>query len=140
MISVMRSTSFSWSHALELLPLGAIAFWWPDTLVHAIRRNAFNSRDVLVVSAIMPLSFLLTFIARKRLVKSRSHSRVGLLMIAGIWLFGGLFMMINASFSGGGFRSPEGIRWVVGSILLAVIPVYTYILATYDGALAALML
>jgi len=87
----------------------------------------------------MPLSFLLTFLAVKRLGKTRLNERVGLLMIVGVWLLGGLFMMVNASFSGGGFRSNEGVRWAIQSILLSLIPVYTYILATYDGALAALL-
>ncbi len=140
MMPAMRSTSFSWSQTFGLAPLGAIAFWWPDTLVHAIRGQDFSGRDVLVVTVIMPLSFLITFLALKRLGRQRPKKRVGLLMILGVWLFGGLFMMVNASFAGGGFRSVEGTRWVVGSILLSVIPVYTYILATYDGALAALMI
>ena len=122
------------------MPLGAIGFWWPDTAMHAVRGYEFNNRDVLVITAIMPLSFLLTFLVRKRLHKNRPHTRVGLLMIAGTWVFGGIFMMLNASFSDGSFRSPEGIRWAAQSLLLSVIPVYTYILATYDGALAALMI
>jgi hypothetical protein len=136
----MRSSSLAWSRTLELLSLGAIAFWWTDTLVHAIRGLDFKGRDVLVLTASMPLSFLLTFHATKRCVRGRAQRRVGLLMIVGVWLFSGLFMMLNASFSGGGFRSPEGIGWLVRSILLSVIPVYTYVLATYDGSLAALLI
>ena len=120
--------------------MGAIAFWWPDIAVHAIRGHDFNDHDVLIVTAVMPLSFLVTFLARKRLSKHHPHRRVGLPMIVGVWLFGGLFMMLNASFSGGGFRSAEGVRWVVQSLLLSLIPLYTYVLATYDGALAALMI
>ena len=140
MIPVMRLSSSGWSQAVRLLPLGAIAFWWPDAVMHAIRGYSFNSHDALVVTVVMPLSFLLAFLATKRLDRNWPRKHVGLLMILGVWLFGGLFMMANASFSGGGFKSPEGIRWVMRSIFLSFIPVYTYILATYDGALGALMI
>jgi hypothetical protein len=60
-------------------------------------------------------------------------------MITGVWLLGGLFMMLNATFSGGGFRSQEGIRWAVQSLVLSLIPLYTWMLATYDGSLMALV-
>jgi hypothetical protein len=79
----------------------------------------FNGRDALLITAVMPLSFVLAFLVTNRLGKERQSKHVGLLMILGVWLFGGLFMMLNASFSGGGFQSPEGIRWAIQSILLS---------------------
>ena len=61
-------------------------------------------------------------------------------MLAGIWLLGGLFMTMGASFSGGGLVGPDGARGVVFVLLLSLFPGYTFIMATYDGSLLALLL
>lgn len=66
--------------------------------------------------------------------------RIGLPMLTGVWLFGGLFMTIGATFSGGGFMSPGGARGAVLVLLLSLFPMYTFIMATYDGSLVALLL
>ena len=119
--------------------LGAAGFWLPDTLLHALRRSNFNGRDVWIVTAVAPLTLLFTFLLVQRAYKRSSPKRVGLPLLAGVWLFGGLFMMVGASFSGGGMVSSYGIRFVVLTILLSVLPPYTFIMATYDGALIALL-
>jgi hypothetical protein len=72
--------------------------------------------------------------------KNTFTKRIGPSLIAGVWIFGGLFMMTGASFSSGGFASPNGIKWAVMSMLLSVVPIYTFVLATYDGSLFALLL
>jgi hypothetical protein len=61
-------------------------------------------------------------------------------MLAGVWLLGGLFMASGASFSGGGFMMAGGVRAAGGVLLLSLFPMYTFIMATYDGSLAALLL
>lgn len=124
---------------LKLMLLSAVGFWLPDTLVHALRTYKFSSSDVTVISVAMPLSLLLTLVLSKRVLEADPLKHIGAI-IAGIWLFGGLFMMLGASFSGGGFSSPQGVRWAVTSTALSLFPPYTFILATYDGALGALLL
>jgi hypothetical protein len=122
------------------MTLGAIGFWLPDTLLHAWRRYDFTDRDVWAVSVVCPLTFLATFFLCRWLDKNNLTRRIGLSLIAGVWIFGGLFMMLGASFSSGGFASPNGIKWAVMSTLLSVVPIYTFLLATYDGSLFALLL
>jgi hypothetical protein len=88
----------------------------------------------------MPLTLLGIFIGTKRANKGDSPRRIGLPMLAGVWLLGGFFMVIGASFSGGGFMMAGGVRAAGGVLLLSLFPMYTFIMATYDGALAALLL
>ena len=118
--------------------LASLSFWAPDTLLHAIRAYKFNSSDVVIVSIIMPASLLLALVAVRRLSTDDPLKHVGAALV-GIWFLGGLFMMLGASFSGGGLNSPQGVRFVLSIILLSFFPPYTFMMATYDGALGALL-
>ena len=136
----MQSSAIQWPRLLKLMLLGAAGFWLPDVALHALRRFDFSGRDVWIVTAIAPLTLLITFLVVKRVGKGSATRQIGLPLLVGVWLFGGLFMMLGASFSGGGLMSPNGIRFVLLTALLSVIPPYTFILATYDGALYALLI
>jgi hypothetical protein len=138
-MNAMQWSSVKWSRLIKLSLLGAVGFWLPDVLLHAVRGCNFNARDVRIVTAVAPLTVLITFLLAKRLGKGAPNKQVGPPMIAGVWLFGGLFMVVGASFAGGGFVSSNGGQSVV-VLLLSIIPVYTFIMATYDGALGALLL
>jgi hypothetical protein len=129
-----------WARALGLMLLGAIGFWVPDVFLHAVHAHNFNSRDVRIITMVTPLTLLGTFVAAKWATKGARTGRIGLPMIAGVWLLGGLFMTVGASFSGGGFMGPEGSRGAVLMMLLSLFPMYTFIMATYDGSLGALLL
>jgi hypothetical protein len=135
----MQWSSIKWSLVLRLMLLGAVGFWLPDVLLHASRGYNFNSRDVWHVTAAAPLTLFVTFLLAKRTTKGARHSQVGPSMLAGVWLLGGISILLGASFSGGGFTSPDG-RWLALTILLSVFPPYTLIMATYDGTLGALLL
>jgi hypothetical protein len=124
--------------ALKLMILSAVCFWSPDTLVHAIRANVFSSIDVIVISVAMPLCLLVALVLAKQITKIDPLKHIAAIL-TGVWLFGGVFMFLGATFSGGGFSSPMGIRWVVTSIALSLLPPYAFILAAYDGALWALL-
>jgi hypothetical protein len=120
--------------------LGAIAFWLPDVLVHALRRCDFDGRDVRIVTIACPVTTLIAFFVAKRTDKTDPSQSVFPALVAGVWLFGGLFMLVGASFAGGGLLAPDGARGAMFWILLSLVPIYTFIMATYDGALAALLL
>jgi uncharacterized membrane protein len=47
---------------------------------------------------------------------------------------------LEQAFSGGGFMSPHAARTTVLMMLLSLFPLYTFIMATYDGSLGALLL
>ena len=48
-------------------------------------------------------------------------------------------MAVGTSFQGGGFLGRDGFRSGIELALLAILPVYTYVIATYDGSLGALL-
>jgi hypothetical protein len=129
-----------WARAFALMLLGAAGFWLPDVFLHAVRAHNFNSRDVRIITVVTPLTLLGTFVAAKWANKGARTRRIGLLMITGVWLFAGLFMTVGASFSGGGFMGPDGARGAVLAMSLSLFPMYTFIMATYDGSLGALLL
>jgi len=118
--------------------LGGIGFWLPDTILHALRAYGFNRRDVEIITIVSPLTLLVTFFLVNRAEKTFPRAQIVLGLITGVWMFGGLFMTIGATFSGAGFKTGPGGAMI--AILLSLLPMYTYIMATYDGTLAALLL
>jgi hypothetical protein len=91
------------------------------------------------VTALCPISF---FVGYYVLVYFSSRKVTGLnsaLMIVGIWCLGGIAMMISASFAGGGFSVGGRGATTLISLLALVCPPITFIMATYDGSLLALI-
>ena len=112
MISSRATTRASSVRVLKLMLLGAAGFWLPDTLLHAFAANRhFNLHDlgILILTAAMPLTFLGIFLITKRMQHGTEPRRIGLLMLAGVWLLGGVFMMTDANFLRGGFTTPNDI-------------------------------
>jgi len=134
---VLRKTPW---HILKLVAIGAVSFWLPDSLWHAIRGSNFNGADVLAITVLMPLTLLVTYLFVKRRTTNEPQRRVGLPLMLGVWTLGGLFITAGSSFSGGGFVGPDGFRGGVFITLIGLVPPITYILATYDGSLGALVL
>jgi len=134
----MQWSSTKWLRFLKLMLLGGIGFWLPDTMLHALRASGFNRRDVGIVTLVSPLTLLVTFFLVNRTEKTFPRAQTVLGLITGVWMFGGLFMTIGATFSGAGFKTAPGGAMI--AILLSLLPIYTYIMATYDGTLAALLL
>jgi len=127
-------------HVLKLMALGAVSFWLPDTLWHAIRAFKFDSRDMIGITVLMPLSLLGAYLlVVRRLQRTSPRSPVVWPMLLGVWLLGGFFMMVGASFSGGGFVSPSGRSGILEILLMSIVPVYAFMMATYDGSLMALL-
>jgi hypothetical protein len=136
----MRSGTHS-LHFLKLMALGAVSFWLPDILWHA----ATGARDVpglvalTIPSLSMPLALLCMYLfLQKRPVNQSLPFGVGFPLMLGIWTLAGFFMAVGASFEGGGFAGADGVLGGIEGSLLGLIPVYTFIMATYDGALGAL--
>jgi hypothetical protein len=134
----MGSPSVKWSRFIKLMLLGAVGFWLPDVLLHALRGYNFDGRDVRIVTIASPVAFLVTVFVVNWANKTTPRLQIIPSLIAGVWIFGGLFMMVSATIGGGGFKAPAG--GVIIAILLSLLPIYTFVMATYDGALAALLL
>ena len=123
---------------LRLACFAAIAFWGPSVVVHTFRKDLFGRSDILALTIAMPLALFLSWAA---CAKSFHITRraAALPMLCGIWLLGGLCMSLSATFSGGGFAGPNGVRDTLLVIAMSLLPVYTFIMATYDGSLGALL-
>jgi hypothetical protein len=115
-----------------------LVFWLPDTILHALRAYNFNRRDVVIITIVSPLTLLVAFFLVNRTEKTFPRTQIILGLITGVWMFGGFFMTIGAAFSSAGFKTSLGGAMI--AILLSLLPMYTYIMATYDGTLAALLL
>jgi|ERR1700730_497261 hypothetical protein len=127
---------------LKFMALGAVSFWLPDTLWHAFRGFKFDAGDTIGISVLMPLSLLGTYFAVvKKMIPGASPRRhVVWPMLLGVWLFGGFFMVMGASFSGGGFAGANGPRGAAKIILASLVPIVTFMMSTYDGSLLALLI
>jgi len=130
-------SSRTW-YAIKLMILGAFSFWLPDALWHAIRGSRFNGRDAIALTVLLPLTLLTVYILVKRQHPGEPSRSVGWPLLVGVWLLGGPFIVMGASFSGGGFVGPDGFLGGVRAILISALPIFTITMATYDGSLGAL--
>jgi hypothetical protein len=119
--------------------VGGLAFWIPDTVVHAIYRYSFDRMGVLLVTVAAPLTLLVSLLGCARAFRVTAGV-VAIRALAGVWLLGGVFMTVASSFSGGGFLSPDGFPGGLKLILMSLLPPVTFMMATYDGSLGALLL
>jgi len=127
--------------SLKIMLFGAAGFWLPDTFLHALGANRmFSWYDPRILTIVLPLTFLATFLALRRLKKGVRPQHLGLLMLAGVWIFGVLPMMIGDSFAGARFIASIGVYLSGLLLLLSLLPVYTFVMATYDGSQFALAL
>ena len=119
---------------------GALFFWTPDILIHAIGRYNFNGHDVILVSLVCPLVLIAGYFATTFFSDHRISALQPGLVILGIWLAGGFAIMVASSFGGGGFMSPGGWSSPTSLLILSgICPLTTYMLSAYDGSLFALL-
>lgn len=124
---------------LKLLLLGTASFWIPDVVVHGIAGRSFTAIHAVILTAFLPLSFCCTYVLA---VRRYGCSKVPVVfpMVLGAWTLGGVFIVAGATFGGGGFAAPAGVREAWWDVLLSLLPPYTFMMATYDGSLFALLL
>jgi hypothetical protein len=125
---------------LKLMAIGAVSFWFPDALWHGLRGIGFSGRDTIALTGLLPLTLSAAYVLLKRHYRKDLTKPIGWPLILGVWLFGGPFMVIGGSFSGGGFTGQDGISGGIKLILLTLIPIFTIDMATYDGSLGALFI
>src|SRR5882672_2114336 len=92
---------------VKLMVIGAVTFWVPDIVWHAIRGSQFDWRDVLGLTVVLPVSFFGTY---ERLQGRGREETILRWMLLGLWLLGGFLIvlggfliMAGASFAGAGF-------------------------------------
>ncbi len=127
----------AWSRRGKLMLLGALSFWLPDVLLHAARGYDFAGLDAIFLTIGLPLACLPAYLWAKRLYGRSCLAAPWMLL--GVWLLGGLFMQVAASFSGGGFAT-GALSDLSVLLLLCFFPPATFMMATYDGSLFGLLL
>lgn len=143
-VQSQAETSSSQSHitrprlALAFAAAGAISFWLPDVAIHADAGPNLDARHAWAMTAFAPAIFLFAYLVAQRFALKHHFKRVGPTMLLGVWLTGGLFMTVGAILSGSEFIGGTGL-WRLVMILLSVIPIVTFILATLDGSVFALL-
>jgi len=138
LVGISMNSGTTW-RVKKLMLLGAVGFWLPDTVWHATRATKFDRWDVRGITLLMPLTLLGTYLLARRKHRIEAKKWSGWPLMAGVWLLGGLFMLVGASFSGGGFVGPDGVLGSAAVLLLSFLPPYVFIMATYDGSLGALL-
>lgn len=122
--------------------IGAVGFWCPDVIQHALRGQRFSGSDVLRISYVCPVVLIVTYGAVMLWTRRQGRAcPVSKGMLAGIWALGPAAMVITGTFNLGVFASWDG--FVRGVVILAactvLCPIASWIMATYDGSLLALM-
>jgi hypothetical protein len=117
--------------------LAALLFWVPNVIVHAIRANDFSSRDVRVLTFLLPsIAFLGLWIASRVNTSVATSGPELLSAVLGIWILAPMLITLGWTFAGGGFSSAWGsVGVAIGTVLF---PIFTFMMSVRDGTLAAL--
>lgn len=118
--------------------LGALLFWAPDLVLHALSRDFGAQGEPRFLTLFLPVITALGFLTALGYRRWEKGMSLACLMLLGIWVLGPLYMTISATFSGGGFQKPEG--WTRVWLGTALFPIFTPTMATYDGTLFGLLL
>jgi len=129
----------SW-RVIKLAVIGAAAFWLPDLLWHLVRGEGFDRIDVLGVTILMPTALLVSYLLLRRANRAAPQRFQAWPLMLGVWELGGYFMLLSATLQHSGFRNMHGPSDFLMAVLLPLIPIYTLIMATYDGSLGALII
>ncbi len=115
---------------------GAVLFWTPAVIVHGLAGAEFSRGHVILVTYVLPLTLLAGLLTVRRLAQSGQSKLIAPFSLLGIWLFGGVAITVNATFSGGGFATPDGWK----GVLIGAVPPFNLMMASHDGSLFALLL
>src|SRR5712675_2022245 len=65
-------------HVLKLMAIGAVSFWTPDIIWHAMRGPNFGRFDVLAMTVLMPSTLTGIYILLRKRLATTPHLNVGL--------------------------------------------------------------
>jgi hypothetical protein len=137
-VSYAQSRAKRSRFVLGFAALGAVTFWFPDVLIHLNAGPNLDSQHGWAITLVAPAAFLFAYVVARRFASRQEFNWPGMTMLLGVWLTGGLFMTVAAMASGSEFVGGTGL-WRLVVIALSVIPIVTYVLASYDGSLFALL-
>jgi hypothetical protein len=135
----MKSALARASNAISYILLGGIVFWAPNIAVHWITGFRFSYPDAVGITFLLPAATYLFFrIIWWPLRKQEERLSPALFAVLGIWITGPSMLTFSASFCGGGLTQPDAWHFFVFGTML--FPLFTFVMATYDGTLFALLL
>lgn len=124
---------------LWLAIAGALSFWLPDLAIHvAARLDSAPARWDAAFVFLPPGTFLFIYLIARRVAVRRGFKRVGVAMLAGVWLTSGTFMAIAATATERGFAHSSVLGWLC-MIVLSIFPPVMFFFAAYEGSLFALL-
>ncbi len=115
---------------LAAVALGAAGFWLPDLLISVIFRT---TEPLWLVTLLLPASSGLAYLAGDWFWNHKFRQSVW--MLVGIYLAGPVAMLATLSLKGGTGGIPLHIL-----LLYTVVPAYSFVMATYDLSLGALII
>jgi hypothetical protein len=117
--------------------LGGGAFWIPEILLYAYHRTEL---DRGLITVLLPAAFLSTYVVVQfARPKESAKPSAAVFMLLGAWICGPLAISIGMTLLGAGFAA-HPVLTLLSVLLGTVVPLYTFIMATYDGSLYALFL
>jgi hypothetical protein len=137
-VSLVQSRKRRSAVALSFAAVGALSFWLPDIAIHAHAGPNLDSRHAWAITVFASAVFLLAYVVARRFALKTKFKRLGPTLLLGVWVSGGLFMTISALVSGSDFIGGTGL-WRLAIIPMSIVPIVTFILASYDGSLFALV-
>jgi hypothetical protein len=137
-VSLVQSPKRRSAMALSFAAVGALSFWLPDIAIQAHAGPNLDSRHAWAITLFAPAVFLLAYIVARNFALKAKFNRLGPTMLLGVWVSGGLFMTISALVSGNDFIGGTGL-WRLAIIPMSIVPIVTFILASYEGSLFALL-
>src|SRR6267154_1825885 len=115
---------------------GALAFWLPEMVLYAWTRQELNRK---LVTFLLPGTFLLVYLLVSILRPKRIRKpSAAIFMSLGVVFLGTLAMTLGATILSAGFRE-DPVSTLLAVLLGTAIPIYSFIAATYDGSLYALI-
>jgi hypothetical protein len=117
---------------------GALSFWSPVIIARLVLGEDWGALlTVVPLTLVLPV---LACLALDLMAQRWTAPRPGLAlaMIVGIWASGPFFMMLANTFTPGeGFHQADA--WSFVGLGTALFPVYTFMMATYEGSLFAVL-
>ena len=135
---VFRSL-FGWVSLPQCLT-GGLVFWVPDVFLQLLRGEEFGHVDVKLLTILMPTATVASYLLQPVRVDKGAMIQAASSLL-GVWLVAPWALTTAATFTGGGFSHPGDVLVSMSVIIMStIIPIYTVILATYDGSLLAILL
>ncbi len=125
-----------------LAVVGALSFWLPDVIIHVLALRSFDFPHVWAITLVSPTTFPIAYLSLRRVAAHRDYGPVGIAMLLGVWSLGGLFMIVIIVIATAalGFAGGYHVGTLFMFLLFSWFPLLTWIMATNDGSLGALII